>query len=235
MDTQGNEPPNALTIVPPGDEAEFLAPLPVKMLWGVGPKTAEKLATIEIYTIGELATLSEIDLMRRFGKVGFDLFQRAKGIDNRPIETSHEAKSISQETTFSRDISDGKKLLQTLQSQSENVAQQLQKQQLIARTVKIKLRWPDFTTLTRQITLSQPTDDGNVIAKTASTLFKKEWSQGHAVRLLGVGVSGLDHPARQIGLWDLDWQKEERLRGVIRDIKERFGEDILSQGVGNEE
>jgi len=84
------EPPNAITIVPPGEEAEFLAPMPVEMLWGVGPKTAERLAKINISTIGELAACSEIDLMRRFGKSGFDLTRRARGIDDRPIVTNQQ-------------------------------------------------------------------------------------------------------------------------------------------------
>jgi DNA polymerase-4 len=232
---KGGSPPNALTVVPPGGEAEFLAPLPVKMLWGVGPKTAEKLAEIGVQTTGELAAIPEIELMHRFGKTGYELAQRARGIDNRPIEIFHEAKSISQEITYARDVRDGKKLLQTLRSQSMTIAQQLQKQHLTARTVKIKLRWPDFTTLTRQFTLPQPTDESEVIVKTAIALFEKEWGQGRAVRLLGVGVSGVDTPPRQIGLWDENWQKEERLRQAVQDLKDRFGEDILAQGLPGEE
>ena len=111
----------------------------------------------------------------------------------------------------------------------------MQKHNLTGRTIKIKLRWPDFTTLTRQLTLSQPTDEGEVIAKAALSLFEQNWAIGKPVRLLGVGVSGLEKPAKQIGLWDRNWEKEYRLRDVIHDIQARFGEDILAQGVAVDE
>jgi DNA polymerase-4 len=230
MESKKGTPPNAITIVPPGTEAKFLAPLPVEMLWGVGPKTAEKLAEMNVQKIGELAQLPEINLMRRFGKNGYDLVQRAKGIDNRPISTEHEAKSISQEVTFARDVRDEAKLQGTLENQSHHVARQLGKQGLTARTVKIKLRWPDFTTLTRQTTFSQPTDDGEVVAKAALKMFKDLWAPGRAVRLLGVGVSGLDAPPKQIGLWDEDWQKEQKIQDILAEVHERFGNDALRRG-----
>ena len=223
--------PNAITIVPAGEEAEFLAPLPVEMLWGVGPKTAEKLATLGITRIGELAQHSATDLMRRFGKVGYDLAQRSQGIDNRPIVTHHEAKSISQEVTYISDVRDGTKLRQTLHTQSWHIARQLQKHGLTARTVKIKIRWPDFTTLTRQTTLEQPTADGETITKAANQLFTNVWKPGRPVRLLGVGVSGLDTPPKQIGLWDVDWKKEYILQDAVLKIQEKYGKDALTRGV----
>ncbi len=228
---QKGSPPSAITIVPPGTEVEFLAPLPVEMLWGVGPKTAAKLDEIGIRKIGDLAGHAEIDLMRRFGKNGYELARRAKGIDNRPIVTEHEAKSISQEVTYPKDVRDEVQLCQTLEKQSENIARQLRKQGLTARTVKIKLRWPDFTTLTRQTTLGQPTDDDETISKNALKLFKRVWKRRRAVRLLGVGVSGLDSPPRQIGLWDADWEKEQRLRDVLAHVHKKYGNDILSRGM----
>ncbi|HBY07779.1 MAG TPA: DNA polymerase IV, partial [Chloroflexi bacterium] len=227
--------PNAITIVPPGDEAEFLAPLPVTMLWGVGPKTAEKLIPLGVTTIGELAAHPEVDLLRRFGKNGYDLALRAKGIDNRPIVIEHEAKSISQEVTYVQDVRDPQKLHQTLGQQSAQVARQLQKQNLTARTIKIKLRWSDFTTLTRQVTPGQPFDDEGTIGHHAVDLFEKEWQQAERqpVRLIGVGVSGLEKPPQQIGLWDLDWQKDEKLRQTITALRDRFGEQALQRGIGN--
>jgi DNA polymerase-4 len=224
-------PPNAITIVPPGTEAAFLAPLPVEMLWGVGPKTAGRLDEIGIRKIGDLARHSEIDLMRRFGKNGYELAQRARGIDNRPIVIEHEAKSISQEVTYPKDIRDETQLRQTLEKQSDHIARQLQKQGLTARTVKIKLRWPDFTTLTRQTTLAQPSDDGGMIANAALKLFKMVWKPPRAVRLLGVGVSGLDTPPRQIGLWDRDWEKERKIQDLLAQVHEKYGEEILSRGM----
>ena len=235
MDVQKGIPPNAITIVPPGQEAEFLDKLPVTMLWGVGPKTAEKLALLEIKTIGELARHPEVDLVRRFGKNGYDLSLRARGIDNRPIVLEHEAKSISQETTFAQDVSDQAKLYRTLKRQSEQVARQLQKQDLSARTVKIKLRWPDFVTLTRQTTPGLLFNDEKTIAREAITLFDREWQRvGHSpVRLIGVGVSGLEKPPQQMGLWDHNWQKDEKLHTVITELKTRFGDQALSRGLSN--
>jgi DNA polymerase-4 len=228
--------PNAITIVPPGKEAEFLAELAVEMLWGVGPKTVQKLRDIEVEKIGELALNSEIELIRLFGKNGYELAQRAKGIDHRPIVTERETKSISQEITFVRDIRDEGQLRQTLQEQSHQIAAQLQKQGITARTVKIKLRWHNFKTLTRQITLSQPTDDGKVISAAANQLFSNVWQRREFVRLLGVGVSGLDtdpklKDAKQIGLWDVDWEKERKVQDILAEVQEKFGNNLLSRGM----
>jgi DNA polymerase-4 len=225
------KPPNAITIVPPGSEAEFLAELPVKMLWGVGPKTEGKLKGMEVQTIGDLAQLSEIKLVRRFGKNGYELSQRARGIDNRSIVTEHEAKSISQEVTYARDVRNESILLDTLEGQSRHVARSLVKQGLSARTVKVKIRWPDFTTLTRQVTLGQPTDDHQVIAQAARELFNQVWTRGKDVRLLGMGVSGLDSPSKQLGLWDVDWEKEYKIQDILAEVHEKYGDQALRRGV----
>ena len=114
-------PPNAIQVVPSGQEVEFLAPLPVMMLWGVGPKTATRLEELGIKTMGDLARWPEADLARRFGKVGHELSRHARGLDDRPIVTTREAKSISQETTFVRDIRDGVLLRRTLRSLADQV------------------------------------------------------------------------------------------------------------------
>jgi len=228
-------PPNALTVVPPGTEAEFLAPLPVEMLWGVGPKTAEKLSLMDVHTIGELAAIPEYDLSKRFGKIGWDLARRAMGIDNRPIVTEREAKSISQEVTFAKDVSDEEKLRQTLRKQSLNVANQLQKQELVARTVKLKIRWPDFSTPTRQTTLGKPTADEEMITQAVEKLFDQIWKRGQAVRLIGVGVSGLSQPPQQLGLWDRDWGKESQLQDAIGKLRDQFGDSVIQRGFPEDE
>ncbi len=232
MDVKKGVPPNAITIVPPGQEAEFLEKLPVTMLWGVGPKTAEKLAAFEIKTIGELARHPEVDLVRRFGKIGYDLSLRAKGIDNRPIVLEHETKSISQEVTFAQDVVDRQKVIQTIKRQAQGVARKLRKGDLTARTVKIKLRWADFTTFTRQVTPGGPFDDEDTVARQAVELFEREWERPdrQPVRLIGVGVSGLENPPQQIGLWDRDWAKDHKLQQAIRELQDRFGEDSLVRG-----
>ena len=240
---RGDGPPNALTLVPPGTEAEFLAPLQVNLLWGVGPKTAARLSELGIQTIGDLARRSEVDLIQRFGKHGLEMSLHARGIDASPIVTVRAVKSISQETTFTRDVRDETELRYTLLNQAGEVARLLQKKQLRGITVKIKLRWPDFTTLTRQTTLSRSTDQAETLYRTAEQLFDKVWRPGKAVRLLGVGVSGLVEGgdcyrnSGQLELWQVEGQgeqiaeKERRIQTVISELQERFGKEALSKGL----
>ncbi|MBN1669198.1 MAG: DNA polymerase IV [Anaerolineales bacterium] len=233
----GSGPPNAITQVPAGQEAAFLAPLPVEMLWGVGPKTAGKLASLGIETIGDLAVYPEGELVQRYGKVGYDLARRAGGIDHRPVVTEHAAKSISQEVTFAKDLRDVGRLQITIHSQAQHVAHQLQRQGLVAHTIKLKLRWPDFTTLTRQVTLENATADADLIAGQAAALFEKEWQAvgqrplgQQAVRLIGVGVSGLERTNLQLNLFDPGVQKAQRLHEALAALRQRFGEQVIFQG-----
>lgn len=214
IDGPRDSPPNAITVVPPGEEAAFLNPLPVDALWGVGPKTAARLAELGVKTIGDLADYPEVELRKMFGKNGSDLAKHARGIDERLISTSHEIKSISQETTFARDIADKSRLLNTLQKLSNRVASRLQKSELSGSTIKVKIRWPDFTTITRQMTLTQPTDQENQIFNAANQLFLREWQPGKAVRLLGVGVSSLQESSRQLSLWDDSAQNASQLQSA---------------------
>jgi DNA polymerase-4 len=227
---RGEGPPNAITVVPPGQEAAFLAPLPVEALWGIGPKTAEHLAEIGIRTIGELAKRSEIELMRLFGKNGYDLALRARGIDDRPIVTSHAVKSISQETTFAQDTRHAKVLEHTLFQLAAGVGTRLRRNHLTGTTVKIKVRWADFTTLTRQVTLEHTTDQDKEIYHTALSLFYKIWHPGQPVRLLGVGVSGLKEHVLQLSLWDDNGEKERQLQTAIDQLRQRFGKQIVLRG-----
>jgi DNA polymerase-4 len=229
--TKGSGPPNAISVVLPGQEAAFLAPLPTGELWGVGPKTAERLAALGMRTIGDIARWPEADLARRFGKSGADLARRARGIDDSPVETERETKSVSQETTFARDVSDEELLKRTLREQAEGVGRQLRKADLAGKTVHIKLRWSDFTTITRQTTRDHPTDLDLEIYETALQLFEKNWPPGKAVRLIGVGVSGFETPARQLGLWDQREDRETRqLQTTLDDLRGRFGEDAIRRG-----
>jgi DNA polymerase-4 len=228
---RGAGPPNAITIVPPGQEAAFLAPLPVDALWGVGPKTAARLAMLNIQTIGELAKFPAIELIHLFGKPGNELSQHAQGIDERPIITYHEAKSISQETTFIHDVYDIEKLHNTLHSLSEDVGKHLRQKGRSGTTIKIKLRWPDFTTLTRQTTLSLPIDEDDQIYNSALNLFEKVWQKGKGVRLIGVGVSGLYPRVRQLTLWDSipegNKEKERQLQSALDTLRHRFGDRVI--------
>ena len=236
----GSGPPNAIQVVPPGQEAPFLAPLPCEELWGVGPKTAARLHELGMETIGDIARFPEAELERLFGKHGRDLARRAKGIDDRPVTAQREAKSVSQETTFSRDVSDGAELRQTLRRLSGGVARRLQRKRLAGSTVKLKLRWSDFTTPTRQTTLRQPIDDAGQIYDAVLKLFEKLWRPGQAVRLLGVGVTNLDERPYQPQLWDMEteefqraeaaYEKERKLREVMEALNERYGETVMRRG-----
>jgi DNA polymerase-4 len=229
-------PPNAITVVAPGQEAEFLAPLPVRALWGVGPKTEARLAEMGVNTIAELVAWPEDDLTHRFGKLGQELALRARGIDDSPICTSHAAKSISQETTFARDLREQASLHKTLLELSEGVAQQLKQAGQCCQTVKLKLRWADFSTITRQTSLNQPTHEAQVIYKTALQLFSKTWTSNRPVRLLGVGASGLSDQKsatqvnHQLQLWETDPLKEKRLQETIAALRQRFGEQVVQLG-----
>jgi len=227
---RGAGPPFAITVIPPGEEAAFLAPLPVDMLWGVGPKTAVRLAGLGIYTIGDIARWSEEDLVRRFGETGRELSRHARGMDDNPIVTEHEVKSISQEVTFAHDISDDAILKSTLRDLSAQVGERLRRSNLAGMTVRIKVRWPDFTTLTRQATLLQPTDNDEEIAGTAQILLAKVRPAHKAVRLIGVGVSGLGPPVRQLSLWDDDADKARRLQSVLDELRQRYGEKVIRRG-----
>jgi len=229
-------PPCAITVVPPGHEAEFLAPLPAIALWGIGPKTAARLEEDGIHTIGDLASCSQADLVRRFGKNGFDLAQHAHGLDERPVETSHEIKSVSREVTFAKDVADQAVLDHTLRELAGDVGHSLRKEGLTGSTVKLKLRWSDFTTLTRQVTLPQPTDLDEIIYSSASDLFNKAWRPRRPVRLIGVGVSGFGRHVQQLSLWDntpekqKQQQKSTRLQRAVDELHKKYGDKILKRG-----
>lgn len=184
------EKPDGLTVVPPGGEREFLAPLPVRNLWGVGPKTAESLAGESVTTIGELAAKSEEWARSRYGQRGLYLLRLARGEDTSPVTVEHETKSVSSETTFPRDVSSGHELEAALRDLAEHTARRLRRAAFRGKTVKLKLRLADFTTFTRQVTRAAATDDADVIFEEASRLLAKEVREGRRFRLLGVGVSG---------------------------------------------
>jgi DNA polymerase-4 len=227
----GDRPPNAITVVPPGEERNFLAPLPADMLWGVGPKTRERLERLDIYTIGDLADYPEIELSNKFGKHGYDLSRRAKGIDKRGIVTHRGIKSVSNERTFREDLSRKSDAQKYLDSLAEKVSNRLQNKSLRGKTIQIKVRWSDFTTLTRQCTLPKSTNDLAVIQKTAGDLLDQVWEAGRSVRLVGVGVSKLDTEAHQLSLWDRDEKKNLQLEDALKEIKGKYGENVISRGI----
>jgi nucleotidyltransferase/DNA polymerase involved in DNA repair len=193
--------PGGLTVVATGEEAAFLAPLPVRVLWGVGPVTAEKLTEMGVTTVGDLAQFPQEILRERFGSYGTAMARMAQGVDERPVMTEREPKSVSQERTFSQDITDEDALCRQLWDLSQRLGNQLRRKELAAETVAIKLRYSDFTTLSRQMRLSVPTDDEREIYRAALVLLRRAWQRGRPVRLLGVAGRGLSPPVGQLSLW----------------------------------
>ena len=182
--------PDGLLVVPPGEEEEFLAPLPVGRLWGIGPKTEERLRADGIDTIGQLASQPLDWFQRRFGQRAADVRARALGIDRGAVHTERATKSVSAETTFDTDLTDEDQLYPVLARLAARVAGSLEAKELRGKTVTVKARLADFTTFTRQMTLAAPTNSDAAILETAWRLFSKELSPERSFRLLGVGVSG---------------------------------------------
>jgi DNA polymerase-4 len=193
--------PGGLTVVPAGREAAFLAPFDIRKLPGVGPRSEARLRAAGLETIGGLAALTDAELKRLLpGKVGKLLRDRARGIDPRPLETSTERVSISHEETFPKDIADRDRLKDELRRMATSLAEHLQRTGETARTVTTKVRYTDFSIRSRSTTLPVGTDDGERIAELACGLLDRALDdRPGALRLVGVGVSGLE-PHRQLAL-----------------------------------
>ena len=181
--------PDGLVVVQPGDEATFLAPLAVNKLWGIGPKTAERLHREGIETIGQLSDQPLEWFARMFGKRAISVHDKALGLDDSAVHTESATKSISSESTFANDVGDETELRDVVERKAVGVAQQLERKGLRGRTVTVKLRLADFTTFTRQSTLPFHTDAQDPIKEAAWALLAAELEPGRTFRLLGVGVS----------------------------------------------
>jgi DNA polymerase-4 len=193
--------PGGLTVVPAGREARFLAPFDVRRLPGVGPRAEERLRRAGVETIGALAALPDAELKRLLpGKLGPLLRDRARGIDPRPLETVTETISISSEETFDRDIADPEQLKGEVRRMAAQVAERLERSSQSARTVTTKVRYPDFSIRSRSTTLPVAIDDAGRIAELACGLLDRALAdRPGALRLVGVGVSGLEEH-RQLAL-----------------------------------
>ncbi|HEY5293917.1 MAG TPA: DNA polymerase IV [Gaiellaceae bacterium] len=185
--------PGGLTVVRPGREASFLAPFPIRLLPGVGPRAEERLAALGVKTIGALAALEDDELRALLrGKVGRELRDRARGIDPRRLDLSTERISISNEETFEQDVSDLERLHDELRRMADRLAVHLQGRGQVARTITTKLRYPDFAIRTRSTSLDVGTDDAARIGELACALLDRALrDRPGPLRLVGVGVSGL--------------------------------------------
>lgn len=227
------EKPDGLVAVPPGTETAFLAPLPASSLWGAGPVAQKKFAEMGIGTIGRVRALPEERLARAFGKaLGRHFFLLARGIDDRPVVPEAAAKSLGHETTFEKDLSSRERCHGVLLELSEEVGRRLRKESLSGRVVAIKVRFADFTTLSRQETLASPTHDDGTIYRTAKGLFDVLLPRMRAVRLLGVSVGGVVRGAVEVQpeLFEAPPEKTERLSRAIDRIRRRYGVGALRRG-----
>jgi len=217
------EKPDGLVVVPAGREAEFLAPLPVERLWGVGKVTARALAAMGMTTIGRVQQLPVRTLVARFGAHGADLHDLAFGRDGRAVEPWAPAKSIGAETTFERDCRDGARLDATLRRHAERVARALREDRLAAARVTLKLRFADFHTITRAVT-AEPTQDGLTLYRRARALLDREEPLPQPVRLIGLsGASFVPSGTGQLDLLDPSAVRRERLARAVDAITARFG------------
>jgi len=223
--------PDGLVVVEPGHEREFLAPLPIGRLWGVGVKTEAYLKKIGLERIGQLADLSRSELMARFGKSGEHLWQLAQGVDDRPVSPEEGYKSIGHEITFEKDTADARLLHDTLLELTEKVCQRLRAHRARARTLTIKFREADFTTFTRRTTLDTPVDTAEKVFPVAFGLMSTLMREGRLVRLIGVYASTLETEAggEQLRLFDRVPQKERRLAAALDDIVRRYGDGAITR------
>ncbi len=225
----GAAKPKGIRVIEPGAEAAFFAPMPVGELWGIGKATVPRLESLGIKTIGDLQRADPAQLRRVFHDHADAAIARARGIDLSAVDPERDVKSISEETTFSRDLRDAEVLHKTLLALSDRVAARLRKNDVHARTVHLKLRWQDFTTVTRQSTLSAPTQLGDDVFGAAEKLFRAAWKRGELVRLLGVGVSGLSAGV-QFGLFDESVREEKlQLARTLDQLEAQYGKDVVKR------
>jgi DNA polymerase-4 len=230
--------PNGVLWVVPGQEAKFLAPLDVRDIPGVGKVTEKNLHELGIRQVGDLAKFEDSFLEQHFGKWGLALAGKARGEDaggwfDTEVGEDVSAKSISHEHTYNEDTADAEQMESTLMRLSEMVGRRLREANFHARTIQLKLRYKDFTTITRAHTLADPTQLDREIFEQIRLLFRKNWKKGAQVRLLGVHTSGFEGEGAQGDLLDGDrrerWQKAMSAADKLRD---RFGESSVSLATG---
>ena len=220
--------PDGLVVVAPGDEAAFLAPLPISRLWGVGDKTATVLAEYGVKTIGDLADLSPDLLVRRFGKHGASLVSRAVGLDDDPVHEGDPAKSVGHETTFDVDTSDPDVIERTLLALSDGVAGRLRSAGVRASTIAVKVRDSSFRTVTRQRTLPEPTDLTEPIYQAALELARPQ-VRGIRVRLLGVTASNLGEREQMTMFAETEPRRRKAIEAADA-VRRRYGSKAVTRG-----
>jgi DNA polymerase-4 len=224
--------PDGLLEVLEGTEAAFLAPMPLRAMPFLGANTEKKLASVGLTTIGQLAAFSEQAIVSLLGPHGAVLLQRARGIDHATVGEGHEGrKSISREGTFNEDVASDAKLRSVVRAYSENVATQLREKGWRARTVSLKLRYGDFTTLSRSVTLKRPANSNDAVYEAANELFERLRAQdGRAVRLIGVGLSNFVEDVKQLSLETTVDEKQEKLSAAYYRVRTNYVTKSLQTG-----
>jgi DNA polymerase-4 len=234
----GQAKPNGVLWIVAGQEAKFLAPLDVREIPGVGKVMEGHLNALGIKKVGDLAKLEDSDLESRFGKWGLALAGKARGEDaggwfDNEVGANIDAKSISHEHTYNEDTADVSQLESTLMRLSEMVGRRLRESNFYARTIQLKLRYKDFTTITRAHSLAEPTQLDNEIFEQARTLFRKNWKRGVQVRLLGVQTSSFTTEPPQADL--LDEGRQQRWKNALAAadrLRDKFGESSVGLAAG---
>ena len=226
--------PDGLTVITSGKIHQVLDPLEIRKLWGVGPAAEKRLHGLGVRTVGQLRTMGESRLVRELGELGSGVHRLAQGLDPREVVPDHTAKSIGQEQTFAADIDSLDALRGILLSQIEHVARRLRKHDLRARTVTLKLRLGDFTTLTRSATLETPTSVTEELWASASELFDTWAGRDFApLRLLGMTAGNLSgRRGRQLSLFESETHRRgDKLDAALDSIRSRFGDESLKRGL----
>ena len=219
--------PNGYIFVQPGREEEYLAPLKVGKIPGVGAQTQEVLRSMDIITIGDILQHSREQLESVVGKYGADLWYKAQGIHQGEVHEYHESKSISTENTFHENTADTEFILSELVRMTERVAFELRQEEKLAGCIAVKIRYPDFETTSKQMAINYTMRDDELIYA-AKELFQKLYRKGMLVRLLGVRLSELTNHAVQGSLFD-DGKKKDNLYKAIDDVKNKFGKGLVAK------
>jgi DNA polymerase IV len=224
--------PDGVCIVLEGEEAGFLAPMPLRALPMLGPSLEKRLKQMGLSTLGQLASLPASTLEGMFGKHGAVIGQRARGIDPTPVAGGdHEAKSVSREGTFSSDVVDVQHMRAVLRGFSESVAGQLRRSACRARTVSLKLRYEDFTTISRSTTLRHPVNSDDAIFSAADALLSRiREAERRPVRLIGVGTSNFVPDERQLTLEPSRESKQESVSAAFDRVRRKYGRSSLQTG-----
>jgi DNA polymerase-4 len=224
--------PDAFVIVREGEIEAFLRDLPISRLWGVGPKTEQRLHEMGFRTIGQVAMATRESLVRSLGSLGEHLYKLSRGHDERPVVPNWEPKSVSSETTFDEDTSDRELLVRTILDLSDHVAERLRKDNYRTRRVTLKLRYSSFSTHTKQHSLDKLIQTGEEIATVARDLFR-QFSLKQKIRLIGVSAGDLQRDGKepqQLGLFSDSRNVNEKLSRTVDEIREKFGKDVLRRG-----